>query len=494
MLDFQNFQLGIISLAVRDTEFLKAVVHKVRPEDFKNRLAYEVYGWVMDYFIQYKSAPGNHIQELLEEKGKNLSEEEYNDFVFFLDRAADAKPNREFILNNVAVYIRRQAIDRALDEASLLKEENKLDDAIRVLKESFAVGIDSHDYGLDFFSDKTRYIRRGIKDEIVFKTMLPEVDSFLGGGLKTKWLGMTVATMKRGKSWFLCHLARSGIIQGKNVLYVTLEMTKEEVQDRMDMMLGSFLSRPTKGNTVKLPQYVCGDWHARKFCRIAGKMGKRSDCGNCHHRKEGFVVTETKKFKTLESSKNVRKVVAAADMFGGRLFIKECTSRKTNIFTLEGLLDDLISFKDFYPEVVLLDYADLMSSRKPHKEKRDSLDEIYKDLKDIAKERDCLVFTASQAIRAAIDKSALSQKDVAEDIRKFAHIDVGFMMGSTASQRLEGVMNFVCAAFRHGRQDWAVELLQCYDIGQFCLDCIVKEVNPDDQLVFDGGQDEDSCS
>jgi hypothetical protein len=206
------------------------------------------------------------------------------------------------------------------------------------------------------------------------------------------------------------------------------------------------------------------------------------------------VVGEKKKFKTLESNRLVRKVVAAADMFGGRLFIKEYSSRKMNVFTLEGLLDDLISFKDFYPEIVLVDYADLMSARKAHKEKRDSLDEIYKDLKDIAKERDCLVFTASQAIRAAIDKGNLSQKDVAEDIRKFAHIDIGFMMGSTLQQRRDGVVNFICAAFRHGRQDWAVELLQCYDIGQFCLDAIVKDLNPDEQVIFDGEENENLCA
>jgi replicative DNA helicase len=302
---------------------------------------------------------------------------------------------------------------------------------------------------------------------------------------------MVVATMKRGKSWFLCHLAKSALMQSKSVLYITLEMTKEEVEDRLDMMFGSLLVRPNEfKNIVQLPSYTCGDWHARKMCKLIGKSGTREDCYRCLHKREGFVEKEKKRFKTLESNKKVRKVLESANMFGGRLFIKEYSSRKMNVFTLEGLLDDLISFKDFYPEVILLDYADLMSSRKAHKEKRDSLDEIYKDLKDIAKERDCLVFTASQAIRSAIDKANPSQKDVAEDIRKFAHIDIGFMMGSTIAQRLEGLVNFICAAFRHGRQDWAVQLLQCYDIGQFCLDAIFKEMNPDEEVVFEGGENE----
>ena len=484
MLDFANFQLGIIACSIKDTEFLKVIAHKLEPEDFKNVLANKIYTWVRDYYIQYKKAPDEHIYELLEQNTTHLKKADVEDYEFFLDRAYDAKANKDFLITNIGEYLKRLAIERAIDEANILKEEHKLDDAIQVLRNSFNAGLDVNDFGLDFLADKSRYIRRALREDALFSTMLPHVDAKLGGGFRRKWLVMIAATMKRGKSWGLLHLTRAALLQGKNVLHLTLEMPKEEVQDRLDMMCGSLIEYDgkTPKNMVSVPFYTCGDWSSRKFCGKIKQQGRRMDCMNCEHKAE-YVGTQKTKHMSLEVGKKVRSVLESVDMFGGNLIIKDFSSRKTNVDVVEGLLDDLISFKDFYTEVLVIDYPDLMSSRKSHKEKRDSLDEIYKDLKDLSKERDITTLIASQAVRGAIDKGSLSQKDIAEDIRKFAHIDLGFMLGSTVDQRLEGRVNFINAANRHGEQDWVVELLQCYSIGQFCLDGRVNRFNPEDRLV-----------
>jgi len=121
--------------------------------------------------------------------------------------------------------------------------------------------------------------------------------------------------------------------------------------------------------------------------------------------------------------------------------------------------------------VIVVDYADVLRAPS-HLSTRDKLDEIWKGLKGLAQERKCLVVTATQSNRPSIQKKDLSQVDVAEDIRKLAHVDILLGLNQTPAEKKAGVLRISVLALRDNEfhEGLQVAVLEAREVGQVYLD------------------------
>jgi replicative DNA helicase len=139
---------------------------------------------------------------------------------------------------------------------------------------------------------------------------------------------------------------------------------------------------------------------------------------------------------------------------------------------VEDDLEKLEIQEGFIPDIIIVDYADILAPEGKHREYRHQIDEIWKRLKGMAEERSCLVVTGSQSNRMSMDKEILEEKDTAEDARKLAHTDVMLTLNQTSKEKEQGVWRVGILEHRWKKFNKRQQLmaLQKFEIGQPILD------------------------
>jgi replicative DNA helicase len=177
--------------------------------------------------------------------------------------------------------------------------------------------------------------------------------------------------------------------------------------------------------------------------------------------------------KVFEKRPVVREVGRYKTMYGSNRFrVKAYPRFSANVGDLERDLDMLYRDDSFAPDVIVVDYADILKPEDSRQIGRDRLDETWKSLARMAGQRHCLVITASQSNRGSIYKKRVEQDDTAEDIRKLAHVDVMLSLNQTKEEKLNGIMRIGILAHRHRdfNEDFVCYVLQNLETGQVNLD------------------------
>ena len=152
-----------------------------------------------------------------------------------------------------------------------------------------------------------------------------------------------------------------------------------------------------------------------------------------------------------------------------RLVVKEFPTGSLTIRALHTYLDLLADTHGFAPDLLLLDYADLMKFTDSYRDFRLSLGNLYKELRGLAAERSIAVATVTQASRSASKSGKVGAEDVAEDWSKVATADTVLAYGSTAAERELGLARITVAAGRNDEDKFSIVVSQHYASGQFCL-------------------------
>jgi len=297
-------------------------------------------------------------------------------------------------------------------------------------------------------------------DPILMRTGIKALDRFIGGYRRGQ-LVCTLGGLKAGKTWWLMHTARAALLQGLKVVHISHEVQLDEMETRYDMM---FSGRGSKN----VGQYV-------KYIRYD------------HSRDE--MVTSRIKIKTVYDPKKVMKARHAVLRFGGSLRIKKYPMGQCSPAEIERYLNYLESFESLIPDVLIIDYLDIMDLSSFGSELRHQLNSAYIWAKGIADERNILVLTVSQVTRAALKRRKVTAKDVAEDVRKGANVDLMLAIGRGEEEVDANLAGINIIANRSGVQDRSCTISLCFDIGQFCLSSwIGKDVDEFALEVF--GEDE----
>jgi len=304
-------------------------------------------------------------------------------------------------------------------------------------------------------------------------------------------------------SWHLIHCAFTALTQRKNVIFFSLEMSEEEVQERFTTMaLAKERTTDSKPVEYTIPVYDCllnqnGECR-RSLCPTPGesilvkdKKPKYTDvpehipCTACREFENSDYIPETwmkiESRDPLKHNETFRQIKALKKHFhlnGLRIFTFRIG--RATITDIENVLDELESNEAWLPDVICLDYADLLDHDSTYKERRHQLGHIWENLSGMAKARQVLLFTASQGNRGSASKSKLESSDFAEDWSKVAIVDglIGINSDNSSLTVVERdtswhrhSLQWLAHRYKKHLKLWeSCQVLHQFDIGQPVID------------------------
>jgi len=389
----ERLELTILRNLVYNEDYSRKVIPFIQPEYFEQKSEKVVFEEIVQFIVKYNSAITKEALGIEIENRTDLTETDIKDIREICISLNDSVVEKQWLLDTTEKWCRDRAIYLALMESIHIADGNdakKNRDAIpSILSDALAVSFDNnigHDY-LQNYEERYEFYHRK-EDKIEFD--LEYFNKITKGGLPNKTLNIALAGTGVGKSLFMCHVASSALLQGKNVLYITLEMAEERIAERIDANL---LNVPIQ-QLVDLPR------------------------------------------QTFET-----KVNSIAKKTQGSLVIKEYPTASAHSGHFKALLNELALKKSFRPDIIFIDYLNICASSR-HKANNSVnsysyIKSIAEELRGLAVEFNVPIVSATQTTRSGYGNSDVELTDTSESFGLPATADLMFALIST--EDLEGL-------------------------------------------------------
>jgi len=350
------------------------------------------------YYTKYKSFPTlplllTIIKEDLGESNDEILKDQVVEYLYRMKMNPDMG-DIEYVKDKSLDFCKRQSFKAALENAVDLIATDKFESVVDLMKQAVAVGMPSS-VGHDFFEDAdARFIKMNRQ---VCPTGIRRLDDrdIFQGGLGRGEIGVITANTGVGKSHFLVQLGANAMRAGKNVVHYTFELTEHAVGIRYDSNL----------------------------CNIASND-----------------VQDMKK-DVLEKYEHLEL---------GRLIIKEYPTGSASVVTIRNHIEKLL-LKGFVPNVIIIDYADIMRSTRSYDSLRHELKLIYEELRNLAMDMSVPIWTASQANRESANSDIVGLENMAEAYGKAMVADVVISISRKAMEKSTGTGRLFIAKNRAGK-------------------------------------------
>ena len=386
----------ILRNLIRNEDYLRKVLPFLKTEYFTDKTEKIIYEEINKFTETYNSTPTIESIELAVKERRNLSDEELEKSKSYLYEIASFKDEEskvQWLTDKTEKFCQERAIYNAvLGSISILDGKDKSNDkgAIpKILSDALAVSFDNsvgHDY-LENSDERYEFYHRK-EERIPFD--LEYFNKITKGGLPAKTLNIALAGTGVGKSLFMCHVAAGAMAQGKNVLYITLEMAEEKIAERID----ANLLNVSVDALMELPR----DMYERKVKRVK-------------------------------------------DMTTGKLIIKEYPTASASSTHFRTLLNELNLKKSFVPDIIFIDYLNICcSSRiKPGSNINSYtyVKSIAEELRGLAVEYGVPIVSATQTTRSGFTSSDPGLEDTSESFGLPATADLMFAL--ITSEELEAL-------------------------------------------------------
>ena len=236
----ERIETTILRNLVYDEEFSRKVIPFIQLDYFEQRIERVIFEEISKFIVKYGSSITTEALTIQLEDRDDLNETEIKESRDAVSLFTDDKVDNQWLVDTTEKWCRDRAIYLALMESISLadgKDDKKGRDAIpSILSDALAVSFDNH-IGHDYLEDyEDRYESYHRKEERI-EFDLDLFNKITKGGIPNKTLNIALAGTGVGKSLFMCHVASSVLLQGKNVLYITLEMAEEKIAERIDANL-----------------------------------------------------------------------------------------------------------------------------------------------------------------------------------------------------------------------------------------------------------------
>ena len=230
----------ILRNLIYNEEYTRKVIPFIKDEYYEDNNQKIVFQEILNFVNQYNKLPTKEVLKIEIEKRNDINDSVFKEIIHLIDCLEDVAVEIEWLINTTEKWCRDRAIYLALMESIHIADgnnEKKNRDAIpSILSDALAVSFDNnigHDY-LGNYEERYEFYHRQ-EDKIEFD--LEYFNKITKGGLPNKTLNIALAGTGVGKSLFMCHLASSVLLQGRSVLYITLEMAEERIAERIDANL-----------------------------------------------------------------------------------------------------------------------------------------------------------------------------------------------------------------------------------------------------------------
>ena len=443
----QTIELTTLSQLLHNEEFNRKVIPFLKSEYFNEKSEKVLFEEINDFVDKYKNPPTKTSLEIEIEKRKDLSETEHKKVLDLLNNLEDNKVDYDWLVDTVEKFCKDKAVYNAVvDSIKVIdgKDKNKTEEAIpSMLSDALSVSFDNH-IGHDYIEqseDRYEFYHRKEK-RIEFD--LEKLNQITKGGLPQKTLNIALAGTGVGKSLFMCHLASSTLMQGKNVLYITLEMAEEKIAERID---------------ANLMNITIDDLH------------------------------------TLPKKMFEDKIRSISKKTVGKLVIKEYPTASAHSGHFRSLVKELAIKKSFKPDLICIDYLNICaSSRFKGNASVGSyfyIKAIAEELRGFAVESSVPIVSATQTTRSAYTSTDVGLEDTSESFGLPATADLMFALIST--EELEDLNQIMIKQLKNRYNDPTINKrfivgidrakLKLYDVEQVAQGDIVD--SGQDETIFD---------
>lgn len=446
-------QENLITLLCYDDQNCNTIRNLVEPEWWGGPYAL-ISRRIYEYIDRYKTAPKDHIADLMSDKlDKKANKLESNLYTDILMGIADQHTtiNSKYVMGQLENFIKRQSLRSiAIDLSKALQKDtdSSLEEAEKLITSSRASVTSVFDPGLRL-SNKDRVLDFLDQQVNCFPTGIPEFDK-RGFGPTRKELWLYIAAAKRGKTWMLIQLAKMAMIHRLRVCHISLEMSEERSAQRYMQALFAMSKRKEKKIVTKFDRDQLG-------------------------RMVGFEDKEMVPKLTMDDPNIRAKLTKRIEKFGPRMLdniiVKQFPTGTLTVRQLEAYIDGLESNERFIPDLLIIDYPDLMKIDKTNY--RLGIDEIYKELRGMGVTRNMAVAVVSQSHRAAAKSKHVGSDNVAEAYSKVAHADCIITYNQTVAEQKMGLARLFVAGGRNDEDQITLVVSQNYSMGIFVVDSIL---------------------
>jgi replicative DNA helicase len=452
MIGFGKFsQENVLTILVFDKENSKFVSEVVNESLFDAPYYRTIAKKAIQFIYDYGKPLEEHIADELELELTGPDNATYREILNSLFTLKN-NYNSEYIIDKLTDFIRDKKFTTNLVTAHNLYVQGNKEKAIDLLKEAFTFNLSLFDPGLSLDD-----VDEGLASNNTgntFPTGISILDKYEICPTR-KQLYTFIAPSGGGKSWNLLHLAKIALYAGYKVVYITLEMSEKDVYSRLiqsifaftrfrtdDVIKSAIFNRNGVGDLIGINQLIVGERTALKD--------------------EDIISIVKSKLPVLRGrTKNIR--------------IKEFPTSGVSLSEIIGYIDGLERTQNFIPDIVLVDYADLIKLDASNL--RIELGQLYKSLRGFAVERNLAVCTASQVNRYGSKQALAKATDISEDYSKVAISDILITYNQTDLEQTCHLARLYVDKSRNSRDNLTVLISQNYDIGQFCLDSVYMPKN-----------------
>ncbi len=490
---FYDIEKRILISFITDTAFCYEIFPILDYDLFSNDYSRRIVQWAEGYFNTYGKSPKSEIEIIYHQKKSALSSELQNVISTILEHLSEymdsnSEFNTQHSITIAKDFFTSQILQLTSEKILSYLEKGQMQEA-KELMQSYK-GIPDMEGGVsDSFSNKD------LTDNTINKIWYPEdsndmqligrIGEYLGSW-ENGWLIAFMAPMKRGKTHILTKCAFDAVLKRKKALFVSLEMPDKDMNSRAVLAVTAMTRTDKKTKIVPIFDCVrnqkgsCDKFERTRKGEAIGIPDGPEDfytyknhraCSKCRETNDFKPSVWYKEVPDKSSPGGTKKIMNAWEpMFDQYLRTKSFPADTASTKTLEGHMDHLLKSEGFDTEILIVDYADLLTATDTSLEYRHRLDGIWKSLKSLAHKRNILVITASQTNRGGMSKAEVESSDASEDIRKVAIVDAFYALNQSKEEKKRRIMRIGFTDARFTDQYNQCCILQDLKRGQFCLD------------------------
>lgn len=473
-LDFESEKRILINIILND-DYCSRILPLLKDDYFPSDATRTIISWVREYYESYNTAPKTHINTIFEEEGRTLEPSTLNQVQSILQHLSDVADtnigNIDYLCDKAVKFLHAKDIKLKIKVAQQHIDNNQPEKAQIVLDTPFT-GQDKI-LPVVHWGDK-KYLRGVVRkmvqhsdDDKAFFRYRGRVGTFLGN-IDRGWFIAFAGPAKRGKTVYLMETVLTAVLRKRNTVFISFEMPADQLHARVLKSVTGNLPNQDK-RVIFSPMFDCvANQHG--ICALKERTGVGQliepggelppyeevpdwvRCEACRGTPK-FIPTAWKEPVTklqYKQEEYFKRAYAFMKMYGKYCRTIFRPSRTCTVSTLQHDLDNLIKYENFVPEIVVIDYADLMIPERVNSQRRFDLDTVWEGLRALGQDRKVLVVSASQTNRSSADAKYVRDIDIAEDFSKIAKLDLGIGICQTPEMKLNGEMNLNKIANRHG--------------------------------------------
>jgi len=373
-----SFQVKVISALLTDKAFTQQVSDILLPDFFESESNVWIVDTIIKYFYEYKTAPTLDVFKIkVNDVERDIVKSSIIESLKDSYRYLESE-DLDFVKEETLNFCKNQCIKRAILESVDFLNKGQYELIKSTIDSAMKAGADK-EVGHEYNSSVEDRYKDNIRSTI--PTPWPVINDLSDGGFGKGELVVFVAPAGIGKSWGLINIGANAVKQGLNVVHYTLELNEGYVGQRYDAVLTGIANQNLKYN--------------------------------------------------------IEEVQNTINKLKGNLVIKYYPTKTASCSTIRAHIEKMILIGK-KPDLVIVDYADLLKGAVSRKEMRHELESIYEDLRGVAGEYEVPLFTASQANRSALEQDVIEADKISESYAKVMIADFVLSLSRKVTDKIAG--------------------------------------------------------